>query len=343
MPDQQNIEKKIDSISTDIVQEMEEATRDFIEERGKRVPERRVKTNKVEEEPKQNIIEPEDSKEEVQYDEIEQKEQENRYSESERLAMSKGWKPKDQYKGEPKDFRSADEFLGRSEIYDKMSNQSRTIREMQEAMKTLTEMNRRQHEMIHKDRLEYFEQQKKAAIELASPTEVEKYEKAIQVEQKELETYKKPEHQEESTKARPQVSQDVKDFLSRNQWFNPDPNVHNDMKDYAIFYEQRLIKNKPELSESERLFETEKMVKKVFSENFENRNRGRAPSVNMAPSENVSLRKTIKKKHGFDSLPSDIKQQVRLMAKFTHHNGKSGITLDDYAEQLYETGVLKDE
>ena len=62
-----------------------------------------------------------------------------------------------------------------------------------------------------------------------------------------------------------------------------------------------------------------------------------ASSVNVIAPENVSIRKSVKKKYAFNDLPHSVRESVKDMARL------SGMPLDDYAQQLYETGYLKDE
>jgi hypothetical protein len=324
----------------DVIAEMEDSTRDYLESRGKVVPERAPKENvhvqndDLDEGAPQNVPYEEETKEEPARNE-------SRYSDYELAAMKKGWVPEDKYKGDKREFRSAKEFLGRADLYDKLSAQSRAIKKMEETVRLSAELHRKQHEMIQKDRLKHFEYNKKAAIELGSVADVEKYEQHIAETKKELDSLPLPD--QETQQHRKQSSQqmgpppEVQDFLDRNPWSTDKSDESRRMQRYAVAFETELARDRPELSVEERLFETEREVKRTFAHNFENRNRARAPSINQVASENISMRTAKPAKHVYADLPSNIKQQVKMMARH------SGLSLDDYAQQLYDTGVLKDE
>lgn len=336
--------EKAEKNINDVILEMQEATRPFIEERGKIVPKRkRVSRNEQEE----VVSKPLEASEEPaeRYEEPEEKQEEPRYTEEETLAMEKGWKPQDKYEGDPKDFRNAKEFLGRSDLYDKLSGQSQTIKKLHESMKMLTEINRKQYEMLNRDRgkayeqqLELLKQQKKAAIEIGNVDEVEKYEKAISDTQEELSRSKENtvKFEEPKQEAPKEHSQALKSFIERNaSWIQDKSEESVRMKRYAVVFENELAAKG--IPEEQRLLETEKEVKRMFAHNFENKNRSRAAAVNMTPSENLSIKTIGKKKYTFNDVPSSVKQIVKTMARY------GNMTLDDYAQQLYDTGYLKDE
>jgi hypothetical protein len=252
------------------------------------------------------------------------------YSEIEQEAISKGWRPREEYKGNPDDFRSASEFLGRTELYDKISNQNKVIKRLEEGMNELTTLNKKQHEMLLREKADYILQQKRAAIESGNVGEAEKFEEAYHnIYQNEPQ----PSHKtvpETSSEPHPAAIE----FARRNiGWFNEDSPENANMKDYAIKKEIYLQKIYPEWSDERRLMETEKAVKDFFGHRFKNINRERAPQVAITDSQNYSVKEK-GDKFTFNQLPSKQKAIVRQMARY------GGLSLDEYAQQLHDMGEV---
>ena len=249
------------------------------------------------------------------------------YSEIELEALKKGWRPEEEYTGDPQNFRSAQEYLGRSELYEKIAGQNRAIKNLESSMKELTELNRRQHEMLMKERADYFLQQKRAAIENGNITEAEKFEEAYYNTNQNLgvpPTSKIPATYEPHPAAI--------EFARRNvNWFNEDTPENIIMKEYAIKKEEYLQKIYPEWSDEKRLIETERAVKDFFSHRFKNVERQKPSRVAIAENTNYS---TTPAKFTFDQLPAKYKPMVARMAKAT------GLGLDEYAQQLREMGEV---
>jgi hypothetical protein len=328
----------INSISTtDTVAEMHDAianagleaprasrkrTRVPLEDQGYKEPESKVT----------KIPETEPEPEEVE-------EPEQTYTTEEQEAMGRGWKPESEFKGDKNEFRSAKEFLGRAELYDSLADTRKETKRLQAAVKLLTDVNTRQHKMIHQDRLEWFKAQKKAAIDISNADDVDKYDKAIKDTQEELERYS-PEKIAEATKevaAAAQPPPEVKAFIDRNSWTTETTIESKRMQTYAVAYESRLANEQPNLSVADRLAETEREIREIFPHRFENRNRMRASAVNQVAPENVSMRKTTKRKYTIADIPAADKQTVLYMSRL------SKLPVEEYVEQLFTSGAYNNE
>lgn len=248
----------------------------------------------------------------------------------EQEALSKGWRPKDQFIGDPEKFVEAKEFLGRTELFDRISGQNKAINELKLTVKELADMNRKQHEILEREKADYLLQQKRLAIESGNVAEAEKFEEAyhsITNESKQTNDGKvrQPEVQEPHPAA--------VEFARRNVgWFNDDSEENSTMKNYAIKKEVYLQKLYPEWSDERRLMETERAVKDFFSHKFKNTNRDRAPKVAVSDNQNYSVKS--KDKITFNQLPSHYKAIVRRMSQAT------GLSLDEYAQQLHDLGKI---
>jgi len=251
-----------------------------------------------------------------------------KYSDTEQQAMLKGWRPSDEFSGDPKDFRSAQEFLGRTDLYNKISNQNIVIKRLEDSMQELTGLNRRQNDMLLKEKADYILQQKRLAIENGNVDETERFEKAYHDINQELTPRQTP---NEKIQNQPDVHPAALEFARRNaNWFNEDSPENSNMKDYAIKKEVYLQRLYPEWTDEKRLNETERSVKDFFSNKFKNSNRDRASKVSVTNEPTTSTRN----KFTFNQLPNDLKETVRNMASGTR------LSLDDYAQKLHETGEV---
>lgn len=253
------------------------------------------------------------------------------YSELEKEAIAKGWKPKNQFNGDPGKFRSAKEYLDRGELYDALENQRHEVKLLKSTMNELLSINKRQHEMLKKEKADYLLQQKRQAIANGNIDEAEQYEKAY-YDAYIPEDY--PEKQQTQPDVTPDLSPAVQEFVRRNaDWFNNNTDETKRMMEYAVKKSDYLSRVYPDWTEEKQLIATEKAVKEMFYNHFENKNRGKPSSVNIPAVENYSQKQ--KQKVTFNNLPEKYKPIVRKMAEY------GGLTLDEYAQQLYNQGVVK--
>lgn len=254
-----------------------------------------------------------------------------RDSDLENEAKRMGWRPQEEFKGNQEDFISATEYIGRTDLYNKISNQNKVIKRLEEGMTELTGLNKKQHEMLLKEKAEYLLHQKRLAIENGNVDETERFENAYHEINKELIP---GELRPGKIQNQPEVHPAALEFARRNaNWFNEDNAENSNMKDYAIKKEVYLQKLYPEWSDEKRLVETEKSVKEFFGNKFRNVNRDRAPQVAIPESQNYSP-KGKSEKFTFNQLPTKHKAIVRTMCRH------GGLSLDEYAQQLHDMGEV---
>lgn len=252
-----------------------------------------------------------------------------KYSNVEQEALTNGWRPKDQFSGNAEDYIEAKEFLDRRELYDKITHQSKALKELKFTVKELADLNKRQQEMLMKEKADYLLQQKRLAIESGNVSEAEKFEEAYHTVAKEVQPQPETKPQQQAVIESPPAAVE---FARRNiAWFNEDSPENTNMKNYAIKKEAYLNQLYPEWSDERRLMETERAVKEFFSYRFKNANRERAPKVAVNDSQNYSVKS---KKITFNQLPSHYKAIVRRMSQAT------GLSENDYAQQLYDAGKI---
>jgi hypothetical protein len=69
--------------------------------------------------------------------------QERVYTDVEQRALDQGWKPLEDWEGDPADHRSAKEYIDRGELLGKIKSQSSEIREVKQMLATLSEHNKK--------------------------------------------------------------------------------------------------------------------------------------------------------------------------------------------------------
>ena len=100
-------------------------------------------------------------------------------SKAEEKALSHGWKPKDQWEGDPDEWRDAQSFLDRGEFLSHISAQNKQIKELLAGQRAMTEHNRKLAEAAFKEQLTDLRQAKKAALEADDAAAVVEIEEKI--------------------------------------------------------------------------------------------------------------------------------------------------------------------
>lgn len=239
-----------------------------------------------------------ENKEPVQLTEIEQR------------AADQGWRPKDEWDGDPEAWRPAKEFLDRGELFKKIDEQNRTIKEFRKTLEEFSKHHAKVRDAEYKRALEDLKAAKKEAlIEQDADAVVEIDEKILAVREAQAQPVPKVDT--------PDVSQLNPVFVAwkdRNGWYE----TNEAMRAYA----DRIGNSLQGMSPTELLSEVEKRVKKEFAHKFENPNRSRASAV-----EGTTTKGTQKK----DSFVlSD--EERRVAKKFV--DKIPGYTMEQYIEEL---------
>lgn len=90
---------------------------------------------------------------------------EQQYSEAEIRAMEQGWKPQEEWEGDPDEWVSAAEFNRRGQLFGKINSQKQELREMRNAMKRMHEMMVANNENAYKNALAELKAQRQQALE----------------------------------------------------------------------------------------------------------------------------------------------------------------------------------
>ena len=159
------------------------------------------------------------------------------YSAAEAKALSQGWKPKDQFVGDPDDFIDAKEFLRRGELFERINRDKQTINQLTKAMKELAEYNKSVRELAYNQALEDLTNQRREAMKSNDMETALNLEDKIEALRGKKGEYMKPveievpevEEEEEQQQADPEKQAIVDNWKQSNAWYDSDP----DMKEIA--------------------------------------------------------------------------------------------------------------
>ncbi len=170
-------------------------------------------------------------------------------------ARAKGWKPKEEYTGDPGLYVDAKEFLGREPLFDRMRV---ILRENKEIKKTVDAMAKHWNKNLEREvnaRIIELKYQKREAVKTGDVAQVEAIDKAIEQENERKADAVAPE------KAGPDPA--VVAWVEANPWYIKDPELH----DFAVSFNDAYLRRHPGALEDS-LTKTAEAVKKAYPDRF---------------------------------------------------------------------------
>lgn len=257
-------------------------------------------------------------------------------------ARRMGWRPKEEYRGDPEKWRPADEFVERGlnelpvlrDRYRKLDEKyakdvgdlKNQVKEMGEVLSEFREFASKGEERAYQRAMRELVAKRDAAV-MHADTETFK---ATQAEIDSLndsvrQTVK--EHKKEEVKQPAQTAQAVdpyvEQWVSENSWFTSSKMLKN----AAVAFHTALLEDSPGLSLRENLAMVREEVMKRFPEKFENKRRSAPAAVSDGGSADTSRRG---KGKGYNDLPPDAKAACDRFVKTI-----PGFTKDSYVKQYF--------
>lgn len=239
-------------------------------------------------------------------------------TEVEQRASEQGWVPQDQWEGDPDQWRPAKEFLDRGELFKKIDDQRRELKQLKHTMEEFGKHHAKVREVEYARALATLKAQKKAALEDGD------HDAVVEIDEQIAET-KEQAKEAAAEAARPAPQQHEPDpvfvrWQQRNQWYAN----NRAMKGAADEIARELVL-RGEKDPQVILAAVDKEIRKEFPEKFENPNRGK-PGV-VEGSANRGGRTTKDDFHMTDD-------EKRIMNKFV---ASGAITKEKYIEELKAT------
>jgi hypothetical protein len=192
------------------------------------------------------------------------------YTAVEQEALQSGWVPKDQYEGEDHKWIDAGEFLRRAPLFEKIDQQNRKIKQLDDGLKKLATHHDKVREAEYQRALLSLKSQKKAALE------DQDHDAVIEIDERLAEVREKQKlalAQEEQESRQNGPAPEFVAWQQKNSWYSSD----EDMRIFADAYGTKLALSGVEPVEV--LKQVEAKVKQKFPTAFRNPNRDKPGAV----------------------------------------------------------------
>ena len=193
-------------------------------------------------------------------------------------AKKKGWKPLEEFEGDPADWVDAKEFLGREPLFEANRDLKRQLKQQQtrfeQDMKVISSQFSQMNEQAHKRALMELQEQRDLAI-------IEKDIGAVrELDTKIDETKQAHVKAVQSTQTQTQTAGEteyMRDWRSENKWFDDDPTLQDEAVSIGVGY---MMKNQGTSQEKMLEYVTDR-IKKIYPEKFQTKSRkGKEPVEN---------------------------------------------------------------
>jgi len=233
-------------------------------------------------------------------------------------ARTQGWRPKEEFRGDPAKWRPADEFLKAAETFmpvaiernraleNRVEKATAEIADMKQVMSDFRDFASRAEQRAYERAKAELLAKRDVAVSHADTETFKQVDREIA----ELDRQSTPVRREEpkrETPSAPKVDPAIDAWISENRWFNSDPVLHNLAKALDAEFER----SRPGLEIADRLAAVKSEVQRRFPEKFENPNRETATAVS-APSGSVGRKVA---KHSYENLPPEAKKACDKFVK----------------------------
>jgi hypothetical protein len=216
--------------------------------------------------------------------------------------MKYGWKPKEDWEGNPDEWVPAKVFNQRGELFGEIKSLKRRMQEQDQAFKQMQKMLERASETEYNRAINDLKQQKKEALDNADSDAVLQIDDQIE----QLKDQRR-ESATETKSASPDPA--FAEWKASNDWYGNDEDMSQFADDIGFAYAQRTGKPVGEVLEY-----VTKQVKKAFSEKFSNQNRPQESKVEGAGSSG-SKRTSKKGKITVNDLASEDRKIVEALKR----------------------------
>ena len=191
-------------------------------------------------------------------------------SEAEAKAREQGWKPPEEFEEDGKEPISAEEFLRRGELFDKikdLKNQSRReTQRLQQQVEELTGLVRTERKRGYEQAFKDLEGRRREAIETGDLEAFNQIDEEYIRVRDELTQESMAEKQNAA-----EIPEEAVKFQEANaDWFNSNTPENSAMVNQAVTIDQYLAEAKPYLTPAQRLQSVEKEIKNLYPHRFSN-------------------------------------------------------------------------
>ena len=189
-------------------------------------------------------------------------------------ARDQGWKPKEEYEGDPSRWRPAKEFVERGELFGKIDSLGKELKDTKKALKMLQEHHSKVKETEYNRAVTELKSLQKKHLEEGNSDEYLKTTELLtdlKAEQKAREVL----GQQQAQQAQTQVDPRFVAWQEKNSWYNKDKEMRQFADTLGLGYAQA----NPGMEPDDVLEYVSKQVKQAFRDKFENPNRTKPSAV----------------------------------------------------------------
>lgn len=199
-----------------------------------------------------------------------QEEEAHEYTPLEQEAMDQGWRPKEDFQGEPDRFIDAAEFIRRGELFAKIEHQNKELKQVRTALEQLKQHHAKVEKSTYDRAIKDLQQQRKTAL---AEGDVELFDKLDNDVDELKEARDQFVEQAKNTPATPEVNPEFAQWVSKNPWYEKDVAMAGAADRIGIQLARQGI---PPM---EVLKQVEAKIKEEFPHKFSNPNRTKPSAV----------------------------------------------------------------
>lgn len=188
----------------------------------------------------------------------------------EEQARAQGWKPKEEYEGDPDKWRPAKEFVDRGELFGKMDSLNKDLKDTRKALKMLQDHHTKVKEVEYNNALRELKALQKKHLEEGNSDgylETSDLLTDLKAEQKAREVVQE--------NAPPPVDPRFTEWVERNKWYSSNQEMRDFADTLGIGYRDR----NPDKSPEEILQFVTEQIRSKYRDRFTNPNRTKPSSV----------------------------------------------------------------
>ena len=173
----------------------------------------------------------------------------------EQKASTMGWKPKEEWEGDPNEWRSAKEFVDRQSLFDKIDSLKSTIWELKKDYKNVFD------KVSQSERARYDSEIAQLKAERKQAAKEGDTEKVVEISER-LEVAQAAPPQPQTNTQGPDPTFET--WVKENSWYNTKPNLKEDADDFGIAYKTK----NPNATFQQVLDHVTKKVKELHKDEF---------------------------------------------------------------------------
>lgn len=186
-------------------------------------------------------------------------------------AREQGWRPKEEFDGDPAKWVSAETFVAKGELIDRIEQLGKKLKDSEKTIKMLSEHHSKVKESEFKRAVEFLKQQKKQAYESGDVDRILELDDKIA----EVRETQKAQKQQEQVNEAPESHPAFQSWVSENKWYETDSEMRADADTFGEAY----ARNNQDKTPAEVLEYVTKKIKKAYPEKFTNPNRNKPTGV----------------------------------------------------------------